>query len=112
MSSVSVLEGRAVGETVWVAMTSVQAGGGANGRITAQSWVHDAVVFNVEHGLVQLGGNSPPRMVYRYCETIHSTAEEAWQEVAAQHRRSAQVLLDEAAECDRKAGVARAVEAA
>lgn len=105
------LEGRQDGETVWIAMTSVESTFG-EGVVIARSWVHEAEVFSVAHGLIQQGKHATPRGVYRGSETVHATAEGAWLAVAADHERAAATLLAEAAECRRKAAVAGRVEAA
>jgi hypothetical protein len=92
------LVGRQDGNTVWLCFANVEVG--PQGSVKANAWIHEATVFNAEHGLVQLGGHTQPRGVHNWCETVHDTAAQAWGAAAAVARRAAAELLAKAGEFD------------
>lgn len=95
------LEGRQDGDTVWLCFPNVEVA--PQGTVKVNAWIHEATVFSAQHGLVQLGGNTQPRGVHNWCETVHDTAAQAWSAAAAVARRAAAELLATANEFDGKA---------
>jgi hypothetical protein len=101
------LEGYTDGDSVYCASVFVQDGFVTNGGglIKTNCWVHQAEVFSVRHGMIQLGAHVSPRAVS--CgETIHATAAAAWAWCAGQLRAGAFDLGAAADEAQQNAAVA------